>query len=194
MSAWEHFNGPFNYNATPLIPLGCPVITHISQSLASPGTSTALTDSTLVSPFRITAAITSLMPKLSHSASLTLSTSIITTSPSRPSHQPTPLSTSLTPSPTPSPMLPQPQGTPSSMQYPLSATSSISGRNHAPVPPSLRQSSIPPHIGQQALFSSSFPPPPSKALYSSCSTATAASQCSKGAPHIFKGGITHHAT
>jgi hypothetical protein len=28
MSAWEHFNGPFNYNATPLLPLGSPVITH----------------------------------------------------------------------------------------------------------------------------------------------------------------------
>jgi hypothetical protein len=28
MSAWEHFNGPFDYNATPLLPLGCPVITH----------------------------------------------------------------------------------------------------------------------------------------------------------------------
>jgi hypothetical protein len=28
MSTWEHFNGPFGYNATPLLPLGCPVITH----------------------------------------------------------------------------------------------------------------------------------------------------------------------
>jgi hypothetical protein len=28
MSAWEHINGPFDYNATPLLPLGCPVITH----------------------------------------------------------------------------------------------------------------------------------------------------------------------
>jgi hypothetical protein len=28
MSTWEHFNGPFDYNATPLLPLGCPVITH----------------------------------------------------------------------------------------------------------------------------------------------------------------------
>jgi hypothetical protein len=28
MSAWEQFNGPFNYNATPLLPLCCPVITH----------------------------------------------------------------------------------------------------------------------------------------------------------------------
>jgi hypothetical protein len=28
MFAWEHFNGPFDYNATPLLPLGCPVITH----------------------------------------------------------------------------------------------------------------------------------------------------------------------
>jgi hypothetical protein len=28
MSAWEHFNGPFNYNAAPLLPLGYPVITH----------------------------------------------------------------------------------------------------------------------------------------------------------------------
>jgi hypothetical protein len=28
MSAWEHFNGPFGYNATPLLPLGYPVITH----------------------------------------------------------------------------------------------------------------------------------------------------------------------
>jgi hypothetical protein len=27
MSAWEHFNGLFDYNATPLLPLGCPVIT-----------------------------------------------------------------------------------------------------------------------------------------------------------------------
>jgi hypothetical protein len=28
MSAWEHFNGPFDYNATLLLPLGCPLITH----------------------------------------------------------------------------------------------------------------------------------------------------------------------
>jgi hypothetical protein len=28
MSTWEHFNGPFDYNATPLLPLGCPVTTH----------------------------------------------------------------------------------------------------------------------------------------------------------------------
>jgi hypothetical protein len=28
MSAWAHFHGPFNYNATPLLPLGCPVIIH----------------------------------------------------------------------------------------------------------------------------------------------------------------------
>jgi hypothetical protein len=28
MSTWEHFNGPFNYNATPFLPLGCTVITH----------------------------------------------------------------------------------------------------------------------------------------------------------------------
>jgi hypothetical protein len=28
MSAWEHFNGPFNFNASPLLPLGYPVITH----------------------------------------------------------------------------------------------------------------------------------------------------------------------
>jgi hypothetical protein len=28
MSAWEHFNGPFDHSATPLLPLGCPLITH----------------------------------------------------------------------------------------------------------------------------------------------------------------------
>jgi hypothetical protein len=28
MSAWAHFNGPFDYNATPLLPLGCPTIIH----------------------------------------------------------------------------------------------------------------------------------------------------------------------
>ena len=32
MSAWEHFNGPFDYNATPLLPLGCPVIIHNKPS------------------------------------------------------------------------------------------------------------------------------------------------------------------
>jgi hypothetical protein len=47
------------------------------------------------------------------------------------------------------------------MQYPLSLTSSVGERNHAPLPPSLRHSSILPHIGQQAILSSNFPPPPS---------------------------------
>jgi hypothetical protein len=28
MSAWAHFNSPFNYKATPLLSLGCPVIIH----------------------------------------------------------------------------------------------------------------------------------------------------------------------
>jgi hypothetical protein len=28
MSAWEHFNGAFDYNATPLLPLSCPIITY----------------------------------------------------------------------------------------------------------------------------------------------------------------------
>ena len=28
MSAWEHFNGPFNFDATPIGPIGCPVIIH----------------------------------------------------------------------------------------------------------------------------------------------------------------------
>jgi hypothetical protein len=28
MSAWEHFHGPFNFDATPLGPLGCPIIIH----------------------------------------------------------------------------------------------------------------------------------------------------------------------
>ncbi len=32
MSAWEHFNGPFDYNATPLLPFGCPVIIHTNHS------------------------------------------------------------------------------------------------------------------------------------------------------------------
>jgi hypothetical protein len=32
MSAWEHFNGPFDYNATLLLPLGCPVIIHNKPS------------------------------------------------------------------------------------------------------------------------------------------------------------------
>jgi hypothetical protein len=32
MFAWEYFNGPFNYNATPLLPLGYPVITHNKQA------------------------------------------------------------------------------------------------------------------------------------------------------------------
>ena len=26
MSAWKHFNGPFNFNATPIGPLGCPIV------------------------------------------------------------------------------------------------------------------------------------------------------------------------
>ena len=28
MSDWEHYHGTFNYNATPINPMGCPVITH----------------------------------------------------------------------------------------------------------------------------------------------------------------------
>jgi hypothetical protein len=28
MSAWEHFNGPFNFDATPIGPLGCPIVIH----------------------------------------------------------------------------------------------------------------------------------------------------------------------
>ena len=28
MSAWEHFNGPFNFDATPISPIGFPVIIH----------------------------------------------------------------------------------------------------------------------------------------------------------------------
>ena len=28
MSAWEHFNGPFNYDATPIGPAGCCVLIH----------------------------------------------------------------------------------------------------------------------------------------------------------------------
>ena len=28
MSVWEHFNVPFNFDATPLGPLGCPIIIH----------------------------------------------------------------------------------------------------------------------------------------------------------------------
>ena len=28
ISAWEYFQGPFNYNITPIVPLGCPVISH----------------------------------------------------------------------------------------------------------------------------------------------------------------------
>ena len=28
ISAWEHFNGPFSFDATPLAPLGSPIIIH----------------------------------------------------------------------------------------------------------------------------------------------------------------------
>ena len=28
MSAWDHFNGPFNFDATPIAPLGSPIIIH----------------------------------------------------------------------------------------------------------------------------------------------------------------------
>eukprot|EP01083_Nonionella_stella_P235652 828365_1 len=28
ISAWEHYNGPFNYDATPINPLGCRVLIH----------------------------------------------------------------------------------------------------------------------------------------------------------------------
>ena len=28
MSVWEHFNGPFNFDATPIGPLGCPIVIH----------------------------------------------------------------------------------------------------------------------------------------------------------------------
>jgi hypothetical protein len=34
-SAWAHFNGPFNYNATPLLPIGCPVIIHNKPATCS---------------------------------------------------------------------------------------------------------------------------------------------------------------
>ena len=33
ISAWEYFNGKFNYNATPLGPLGISVIVHIKTGL-----------------------------------------------------------------------------------------------------------------------------------------------------------------
>ena len=32
ISAWEHFNGPFNFNATPMGPPGCMVIAHAKGS------------------------------------------------------------------------------------------------------------------------------------------------------------------
>jgi hypothetical protein len=32
ISAWESFNGPLNYDATPLGPIGCPVIIHNKAS------------------------------------------------------------------------------------------------------------------------------------------------------------------
>ena len=28
MAAWKHFNGPFNFDATPIDPLGCPIVIH----------------------------------------------------------------------------------------------------------------------------------------------------------------------
>ena len=33
MSAWEHLHGPFNFDATPLGPIGCPVIIHTKPSI-----------------------------------------------------------------------------------------------------------------------------------------------------------------
>ena len=32
ISAWEHYNGPFNFDATPIGPMGCPVIIHSNPS------------------------------------------------------------------------------------------------------------------------------------------------------------------
>ena len=32
MSVWEHFNGPFNFDATPIGPLGCPIVIHTKPS------------------------------------------------------------------------------------------------------------------------------------------------------------------
>ena len=33
MSAWEHLHGPFNFDATPLGPIGCPVIIHTKPGI-----------------------------------------------------------------------------------------------------------------------------------------------------------------
>ena len=33
MSAWDHFNGPFNFDATPLAPIGYPVIIHTKPGI-----------------------------------------------------------------------------------------------------------------------------------------------------------------
>ena len=33
MSAWKHFHGPFNSDATPLGPIGCPVIIHTKPGI-----------------------------------------------------------------------------------------------------------------------------------------------------------------
>jgi hypothetical protein len=37
ISAWEYFNGPFDFNETPLAPVGCRVLIHANPQRANPG-------------------------------------------------------------------------------------------------------------------------------------------------------------
>ena len=37
ISAWEYFNSPFDYAATPLGPIGCKIIIHTTSKIANPG-------------------------------------------------------------------------------------------------------------------------------------------------------------
>jgi hypothetical protein len=105
MSPWEHFNGPFHCNTTHLLPLGCPVITYNKPATCR------MWDFRGSDRFYVGISLEHYSCHCvidAKTKSLCISDmvdSIITTSPSQPSHQPTQLSIALTPSPTP----PQPQ-------------------------------------------------------------------------------------
>jgi hypothetical protein len=56
ISAWDFFQGPFDFNKMLLGPDGCRVLIHISLHLAGPGTSVPKMASTVVQPWSHTAA------------------------------------------------------------------------------------------------------------------------------------------
>jgi hypothetical protein len=145
-----------HYNVTPLLPLGCPVIIHNKPATCH------TYDFRSTDGFYVGVSLEHhcchcvIDSKKSPFASPTQSTSVTTISPSRPSHQRTPLSTALTPYPMPSLMLPPPPATHSYMQSPLSANSLVGGKNHTSQPRPLLQIARLSQLGKQTLHFSSF--------------------------------------